>query len=559
MEQFISATTKKIDVLPMVKHYITKLGIYALFQRHIPKRSNAFIEPAQALCMMIINIICSSQPLYKVEEWLADYMDGVAEDGTTAAQYNDDQLGRSLDKLFKVDRNTLMTEISANAIKTYELETSDIHNDSTSVTFTGAYDGQPEETVQITRGFNKDHRPDCKQIVFGLNITADGNVPLSYLLFDGNRTDDTTHVPNWEGLRELLEKENFVYVADCKLCSMENLGHIHANGGIFITIIPKNRKSVKAFYEHIQDNDIDWQEALIKEDTRKKGKLVTYRTFEQAFEDTGYRIIWVHSSSKEEQDRKRRNNAINKVLEELDILSGKLNKYNLKTKEQIENAVKKSCKGKQDLFNINIIEEKEIVKVQAKPGRPGPDTIYTEKENCFFRIEYSVNEDALSRVERTDGIFPLVTNGTMDAVDVLSKYKNQPYLEKRMYTAKSVLKVAPVFLESPRRIEAALFLYFTALTIVGLIERNIRKNMQKDNIKKLPILPSRMSTKAPTWNNLNNFFRNVHLSIIEQDGKTVSTTLKGMTDMHYKIISLLNVPASVYRNIKDQWWIFKPA
>jgi len=128
-----------------------------------------------------------------------------------------------------------------------------------------------------------------------------------------------------------------------------------------------------------------------------------------------------------------------------------------------------------------------------------------------------------------------------------------------MYTAKSVLKVAPVFLESPRRIEAALFLYFTALTIVGLIERNIRKNMQKDNIKKLPILPSRMSTKAPTWNNLNNFFRNVHLSIIEQDGKTVSTTLKGMTDMHYKIISLLNVPASVYRNIKDQWWIFKPA
>jgi transposase len=558
MEHLISAKTKNINVLPMVKHYITELGIYELFQRYIPKRSNAFIEPSQALCMMIINIICSSQPLYKVEEWLTDYMDGMAENGTTAAQYNDDQLGRSLDKLFKVDRSSLMAEISANAIKTYGLETSDIHNDSTSVSFTGAYNEQPEKTVQITRGFNKDHRPDCKQIVFGLNITADGNVPISYLLFDGNRTDDTTHVPNWEGLRELLEKEDFIYIADCKLCSMKNLGHIHSNGGIFITIIPKNRKCVKTFYEHIQDNDIDWQDTLVKEDTRKKGKLVTYRTFEQDFEDTEYRLIWVHSSSKQEQDRKRRNNVLKKALEELDTLTGKLNKYNLKTKDQIENAIKKSCKGKQDLFDINIIEEKESVKVQAKPGRPGPDTIYTEKENSFFRIEYSVNEQALSRAERTDGIFPLVTNGSMDAVDVLSKYKNQPYLEKRMYTAKSVLKVAPVFLESPHRIEAALFLYFTALTIVGLIERNIRKNMQKENIEKLPILPSRMRTKSPTWNNLNNFFRNVHISIIEQDGKTISTTLKGMTDMHYKIIRLLDVPASVYRNIKDQWWVFAP-
>ncbi len=559
MEHNISSKVKRIDVLPMVKHYITELGIYELFQRHIPKQSNAFIEPAQVLSIMIINIICSSSPLYKVEEWLADYMDGMAENGTTAAQYNDDQLGRSLDKLFKADRNSMMAEMSVNAIKAYELETGDIHNDSTTITLSGAYKNQQEETVQITRGFNKDHRPDCKQIVFGLNITADGNVPLSYLLFDGNRTDDTTHVPNWDGLRELLKKEDFVYIADCKLCSMKNLDHIHANGGTFITIIPKNRKSVKAFYEHIQDNDIDWQDAMIKEDTRKKGRLVTYRTFEEVLEKTGYRQIWVHSSSKQEQDRKRRNNALKKALKELDKLPEKLNKYNLKTKEEIESAVKKACKGKQGLFDIDIIEEKELVKVQATPGRPGPDTVYTEKEKYFFRIEYSVNDLALSKAERTDGIFPLVTNSSMDAADVLSKYKNQPYLEKRMYTAKSVLKVAPVFLELPHRIEATLFLYFTALMIVGLIERNIRKNMQKENIEKLPILPSRMTTKAPTWNNLNNFFRNVHLAIIDQDGKTISTTLKGMTDTHYKIIDLLDVPASVYRNIKDQWWQFEPA
>ena len=220
--------------------------------------------------------------------------------------------------------------------------------------------------------------------------------------------------------------------------------------------------------------------------------------------------------------------------------------------------MKKACKGKRDFFHINLIEKKETVKVKLPPGRPGPNTVYTKNVVSSFNLEYTVKEEAIAKAARIDGIFPLITNGSMDAADVLKKYKNQPYLEKRMYTAKSILKVAPVFLESPKRIEAMLFLYFTALMIVGLIERNIRKKMREDNIEKLPILPSKMKTKAPTWNNLNNFFRNVHLSIVSQEENILSSTLKGMTELHYKILQLLNVPASAYQNIKDQWWEFEP-
>jgi len=558
LEPNFTAKTKRVDVLPLVKHYISQLNFYQLFHKYIPRQPNATMEPAQALCIMILNIICARRPLYKVEEWLADYTDGMAEEVMDASQYNDDQLGRSLDKLFKADRHSIMAELSANAIKLHKLETDDIHNDSTSITFTGEYKNQEEGTVNLTRGFNKDHRPDCKQVVFGLNITADGNVPLSYLLFDGNRTDDTTHIPNWEGLRKLIGKEDFVYIADCKLCSMENLAHIDSNGGIFITIMPKNRKYVKAFHEYIQTNEIEWKDGLIIENSRKKGELVTYRTFEQTKIEEGYRLIWVHSSAKEEQDKNRRESTIKKALGKLADISKKLNKYKLKTKEQIEAAVKKVCKGEDDFFNINLIEEKEMVKVQSTPGRPGPNTVYTEDVMSSFRLEYSLNEQAVSKAARIDGIFPLTTNSPMVAADVLKKYKNQPYLEKRMYTAKSVLKVAPVFLESPKRIEAMIFLYFAALMIVGLIERNIRKNMQKENIEKLPILPSRMKTKTPTWNNLNNFFRNVHMSNISQGENILSSTVKGMTDLHYKILRLLTVPAPLYQNIKDQWWEFEP-
>jgi transposase len=559
MKPEITSKIKRIDVLPLIKHYITELGLYELFDKHIPKQPNATMAPAQPLCMMILNIICANRPLYTVEEWLADYTDGTAEDIVNASQYNDDQLGRSLDKLFKSDRNSLMAELSANAIRTHMLELNDIHNDSTSITLAGEYKNQEEGNIKFARGFNKDHRSDCKQIVFGLNITADGNVPLSFLLFDGNRTDDTTHIPNWEGLRKLLGKEDFVYIADCKLCSMKNLNYIHANGGTFITIMPKNRKPVKTFHEYIQNNDIDWQNGMVVEDSRKKGRFVTYRTFEQTTTKEGYRLIWVHSSAKELQDRKRRDAVIKKTLDKLADISKKLNKYKLKTRKQIEAAVKKACKGKRDLFEFNIIEKKETIKKQTSPGKPGSNTVYTEKEVSSFQIEYLLNEKVAIKTARMDGIFPLITNSTMDAADILQKYKNQPYLEKRMYTAKSILNVAPVFLKSPKRIEAILFLYFAALMIVGLIERNIRKNMKEENIEKLPILPGKMKTKTPTWNNLNNFFRSVHLSLIFEGENNLSSTVKGMTGLHYTILRLLNVPWSVYQNIKDQWWIFEPA
>jgi transposase len=268
-----------------------------------------------------------------------------------------------------------MTELSANAIRVHQLLTEVLHNDTTSITFIGAYNGVDPKAVKIMHGYNKDHRPDCKQIVFGLNITADGHVPVSYQIYDGNQADVTTHVPNWEQLREMLGKEDFIYVADSKLCSYENLHTIDENGGQFITVVPRNFCEVKGFLERVRDGE-------------------------------------------------------------------------------------------------------EII---------------------HYQLEWSRDEEEIRRMQRGDGIFPLVDNTFLDSVDVLRTYKEQPYLEKRFNTHKSVLEVAPVFLKTPRRIEAMMFLYFIALMLVSLIERRIRLEMQEQEIESLPMRPAGMLTKKPTW------------------------------------------------------------
>jgi len=555
--QMMDTKLKQVDVLPMVKHYITELGLHDILDKYVPNDNGCEIKPAQVLCMMIMNIVVAAKPLYKVDEWLIEYLDGKAEEIKNAAKYNDDRLARSLDALFEADRHSLMCELSASAIKIYNLITQRIHNDSTTISFAGAYNNQSPAAVQLNFGYNKDHRPDYKQIVFGLNITEDGHVPISYQAFNGNQADVSTHIPNWDSLREFLTNEDFIYIADSKLCSVDNMEHIDKNGGKFITIIPKNRKEVSEFHERLRQGEkIEWQSAYSTKHSRKKGQLIIYQTYAVERSREGYHIIWVHSSSKEKQDRSNRERRISKAEENLKELSTELNKYYLKSRDQIGKAIDKACKGAKDFVKIEILEEKSTQKIKIGPGRPGPKTQYEDREQITYHIKWHRDDKAIEQASKTDGIFPVITNSTLPEADILKIYKKQPFLEKRFYTKKSVLEVAPVFLKKNQRIEAMMFLYFIALMIVSLIERNIRRQMVEEQIEKLPILPARMKTKTPTWNNIRYFFRNVHLALITKDKRILQSTVKGVTKLHHLLLKLLRVPSSVYDSLQNGWWNF---
>ena len=143
----MNVITKKVDVLPMVKYYMDQLGIYDLFAKYVQNPKRSPVDSAQILSVMVANIVCASRPLYRVEQWAADYMDGLTEYGFNASIYNDDQLAKKLDLLFKADRNSFMAELAANAIFVHMLETYQMHNDSTSITFLGEYENEDSERL----------------------------------------------------------------------------------------------------------------------------------------------------------------------------------------------------------------------------------------------------------------------------------------------------------------------------------------------------------------------------------------------------------------------------
>jgi transposase len=128
--------------------------------------------------LLVRNLVLHRQPVYALREWAAPYdpaLLGLQPEQVTLV--NDDRVGRVLDKLFDADRASLFTEVVLAALREFQVDTSELHNDSTSVSLSGVYrsatgtarGGQP--TPVITQGHSKDHRPDLKQLVWILIAT----------------------------------------------------------------------------------------------------------------------------------------------------------------------------------------------------------------------------------------------------------------------------------------------------------------------------------------------------------------------------------------------------
>ncbi|MGH3444005.1 MAG: IS1634 family transposase, partial [Nocardioidaceae bacterium] len=326
-----------------------RLGLPGLLAAALPDGdARVKLSAAAAIRLVVTNLVLGREPLYGLGEWAARYDPALL--GLTVSEVsalNDDRVGRALEVLFDADRASLLTGVVLRAIGEFSIDTDQLHNDSTSISVHGGYcdavgalrGGQP--TPVITWGHSKDHRPDLKQLVWILTVSADGAVPLAYRLADGNTSDDPTHVPTWDGLVGLLGRIDFLYVADSKLCSRKAMGHIDSNHGRFVTVMPRTRAEDGAFRKHLQTHPPAWTEAF-----RRPGKRIgdpdeVYSTTPAPLPSVeGYRIVWVHSTAKASRDAQARAGRIDAGVAALEALDAKLAgpRSRFKTRVAIEQA-----------------------------------------------------------------------------------------------------------------------------------------------------------------------------------------------------------------------------
>ena len=446
------------------------------------------------------------------------------------------------------------------ALKAYDIDVEELHNDSTTVTFTGQYpdargqDHKGRPTHRITHGHNKDHRPDLKQLLWVLTTTADGGVPIWCSVDHGNTNDENTHIETWDTLRRLVGNPRFLYVADCKLCTKENLAHIAGNGGRFVTVLPKTRAEDKWFRDWLQAHSPDWRELLRKPNARSIDKPDNvYRGFESPARSVeGYRILWIWSSQKEELDREIRQSCIERGIRGLEDLRTRTTspRTRLRTREQIEQAVAavlEQARAARWLVTEIVTFEEHRFK-QATRGRPSADTQYLRDIKPRFDIHWKSNADTLQYDDRTDGIFPLIVNDEkLSPREALLAYKHQPCLEKRHEQFKTVYEVMPVNLKNHMRVEAFLFVYFVALLVESLIERAVRRRMTEQRIPRLPLYPEGRPCTAPSANRIFDLFRDVRRHrLVDADGVTRQRFYDDLTDLQRTVLRLLGQSPADY-------------
>jgi len=553
--------SKTIDALPIINHFIDRLDLDEIIKCAMPHADTSnHIMPHTSIGLLLRNIIIGRLPVYGFKEWVTLFDPHLFNLKLEQVDYiNDDRIGRALEKLFDTDRASLMTEIVLKAVREFNLEMEQFHNDSTSITFHGNYENaiggkiRGQETLKITRGHNKDHRPDLKQLVFDLTVTSDGAVPIHYKSYDGNRTDDTTHIETWDTLRELKGSSNFIYVADSKLCVSETMKHIDGEDGFFITLMPRTRSEDKWFREHIIDNKVTWDEICRVQDPRKKNDPPEiWRMVESPIlSKEGFRIAWVWSSKKTMHDQKSRQNTINKAISGLKGLQKRLqsNRCRLKTKQAVFSEAEKIVRetGANRWVSMNVIEKIEKTHKQEKRGRPGPNTRYMAIECMRFQVNWEINNTNVKDDAYSDGMFPLITNcEDISLKDILEKYKYQPKLEKRHEQFKTVYGVAPVLLKNITRVEALLFVFFVALLVQSVIEREIRLNMNEAGLKNIPIYPEKRECASPTTDKILNLFSNLQRHYLTDNGVRVKTFNPKLNEVQAMVLDLLKIPQSVY-------------
>ncbi len=549
----------EVGAVPIINSFLQRLQLREIIDRHLPPpplrpgRAPA-LSPATIVLVLLRNILLSRQPMYAIPQWLQGFVPGLFDLTPTQVRFfHDDRIGRTLDRLFRCSQPAALDRYHlASHSRLFGIDLSQFHQDTTSVTVHGEYRNSTSDSAapHITFGYNKDHRPDLKQLIWSLVVSSDGAVPVHFHLHPGNTADDQVHQQTWLTLRQLAGTSDFCYVADCKLASSENMRFIAEQHGTFLTILPRTRKEMDDFEDYAKQHPIPWQEVRRDPHPRRKdGPDSVYHGWESpSLSKEGFRVLWYRSSQKLHQDQEQRSERLAAARLQLKQLQQRANGNT--TVATLEEASDKILKQYQVEAFLQVTIERQVRKEfkQQGPGRPGPNTVYDQVEVSSFVVKVAENGAALQAAACWDGLFPLITNSpTFTLKEALDKYKYQPFLEKRHQQLKSVLEVAPVFLKNPERVASMLLLYFVSLLVYALIERELRQRMHEEGLDELHLYPEKRATMRPTADLALSAFvgwRRHHL--LDATGTLLKTFHDPLPSEANTVLRLLNVDLQPY-------------
>jgi hypothetical protein len=497
-------TSCNLGPLAVVAPLLEQMDVAAIVDRHLPPDPQLEFSHGQVLRMLLGARLAQPLALVNVAGWAEE---SGAEQlwGIPADKLNDDRLGRSLDAFF-TQRHSILASVAAHVVHTFRLPRNRLHYDTTHLLFCGAYDASepipdtlslPPTTAsadfppaQITHGYAVHN---AKMIHAGLCSVVDdlGAVPIFGHTLSGNHNGKTGIAQQFQLLHDYLHPDPLLMISDRGTYSTAQVTRLQRAGYHALCSVPWG--DFKPLFQQHRER-LFWNNASYLSVEQKRRRACNSSLPKERYElavlrhqltdpDTGdilpCRVIFVFSSADQKVCRTERQHAVAKIRAGL---------------EQIVQSVARGHVSWHDPVQIH----RRVVKLFGKRGVARyfrwelvplpPDeqaALPAPARGCrrpTHRFVFHYDEAAAQAAADDDGYSALLTTAplTRSADTLFTEFKQQCYVEQGHHQWKTPLAVRPLFLKSPERVEALVYLLQIALTAYHLVQRLYRQALPDD-------------------------------------------------------------------------------
>ena len=197
------------------------------------------------------------------------------------------------------------------------------------------FEGQAKTNPQAQRGYSRDQRPDCKQVVVGLVLDRDG-FPKAHEVFDGNLQDRASLSQMLDALEKRTgKKPGITVVVDRGMAYEENLREIQNRGMHYLVAARQTERN--QWLNDLEDEQ-GWEDVVRIPSPRNPEQKKT-RVEIKRREKNGITYILCRSEGREEKDRAIREKQEAKLLADLEKLQQRVARGRLKQEDQIQQAI----------------------------------------------------------------------------------------------------------------------------------------------------------------------------------------------------------------------------
>lgn len=301
-----------------------QLGLHSILREAgLSERASTLTE------VMTLNRLICPRSEHAMPDWIrrTALADILQED---FSKLQDEALYRNLDRLHP-NREHIERKLAEKEKTMFDLDDTVYLYDLTSTYF----EGQAKANPQAKRGYSRDKRPDCKQVVIGLVLDAHG-FPKAHEIFDGNMQDRRSLDKMLGALEKRTGKRpGTTVIVDRGMAFDENLEQIRKRGLHYLVagLQPERNQWLDEF-----EDDDGWENIVRtpspSNPLQKKSKVEIKRQ-----QKDGVVYILCRSEGREDKDRAIRETQEAKLIADLDKLQHRVATGRLKEEIKIQRAI----------------------------------------------------------------------------------------------------------------------------------------------------------------------------------------------------------------------------